>query len=162
MYLDIIILTFRFIHPYHLVFYPFYSVSMKLHEKVRLMRKVKGWSQEEAAKKVNMSLNAYGCIERGETHPNLRRLEQIAEVFGVELVELVNDKNILNVGMDNSNFSNWYSTPPPSSEQLTELQHELEKSRLIIEQQTKEIEYLKQQNADLREMVSLLKEEYTN
>jgi len=131
---------------------------MKLHEKVRLMRKVKGWSQEETAKKVNMSLNAYGCIERGETHPNLRRLEQIAEVFGVDLGELVSDKNILNVGMDSSsNFNNWYSTLPPSSEQLTELQHELEKSRLIIEQQTKEIEYLKQQNTDLREIMNLLK-----
>lgn len=124
------------------------------------MRKVKGWSQEETATKVNMSLNAYGCIERGETQPNIRRLEQIAEVFGVELGELVSDKSILNVGMDNSsNFSNWYSTPPPSSEQLTKLQHELEKSRLIIEQQSKEIEYLKQQNADLRQIVTLLKGE---
>jgi hypothetical protein len=63
--------------------------------------------------------------------------------------------------MDNINFSNWYSTPSPTSEQLTELQHELEKSRLIIEQQIKEIEYLKQQDADLREIVSLLREEST-
>ena len=54
-----------------------------------------------------------------------------------------------------SNFNNWYNTS--SSEQLIELQHELEKNRLIIEQQAKEIEYLKQQNADLREMVNLLK-----
>ena len=122
------------------------------------MRTAYGWSQEETAEKLHMSLNAYGCIERGETHPNLNRLEQIAQIFEVELGELISEKNILNVGMDSSsNFNNWYNTS--SSEQLIELRHELEKSHLIIEQQAKEIEYLKQQNADLREMVNLLKSE---
>ena len=122
------------------------------------MRTVKGWSQEEAAEKLHMYLNAYGCIERGETCPNLNRLEQIAQILGVKLEELVSDKNILNVGMDSSsNFNNWYNTSP--SEQLIELQHELEKSRLLLEQKNKEIEYLKQQNTDLRAMVNLLKPE---
>lgn len=121
---------------------------MKLHEKIKLMRTVKGWSQEETAEKINMSSNAYGCIERGETCPNLKRLEQIAKMFGVGMEELVSDKGILNVGMDNSNFSNWYSNP--TSEQLIELQIKLEKATL-------EIDYLKQQNADLREMIHLLK-----
>lgn len=122
------------------------------------MRTVKGWSQEETAEKLHMSSNAYGCIERGESCPNLNRLEQIAKVFGVELEELVSEKHILNIGMDSSsNFNNWYHTPP--SEQLTELQHELEKSHLLLEQQAKEIEYLKQQNADLRDMVDLLKKQ---
>lgn len=125
------------------------------------MRTDKGWSQEETAEKLHMSLNAYGCIERGETHPNLSRLEQIAKIFGVELGEPVSEKHILNVGID-SNNNNWYNTS--SSEQLTKLQHELEKFHLITEQQAKEIEYLKQhiehfkqQNVDLREMVNLLK-----
>ena len=39
------------------------------------------------------------------------------------------------------------------------LQHELEKSQLLLEQQTKEIELLKQQNADLRTMMKLLQRE---
>ncbi len=122
------------------------------------MRTANGWSQEEIAEKLHMSLNAYGCIERGETCPNLNRLEQIAQILEVKLEELVSDKNILNVGMDgSSNFNNWYNTSP--SEQLIELQHELEKSHLLIEQKDKEIEYLKQQNANLRAMVNLLKPE---
>ena len=119
------------------------------------MRTANGWSQEEIAEKLHMSLNAYGCIERGETCPNLNRLEQIAQVLGVKLEELVSEKNILNIGMD---FNNWYNTTSPS-EQLIELQHELEKSRLLLEQKDKEIEYLKQQNADLRTMVNMLKPE---
>ncbi|NJO14592.1 MAG: helix-turn-helix transcriptional regulator [Thioploca sp.] len=130
---------------------------MKLHERIRLMRTANGWSQEEIAEKLHMSLNAYGCIERGETRPNLNRLEQIAQILGVKLEELVSDRNILNFGIDSSNFNNWYNTSP--SEQLIELQHELEKSRLLLEQKDKEIEYLKQQNVDLRTMVNLLKPE---
>jgi len=55
---------------------------MKLHEKIRLIRQAKGWSQREVAKKLHISLNAYGHIERGETHPNSIRLEQIARAFG--------------------------------------------------------------------------------
>lgn len=119
------------------------------------MRTVKGWSQEEIAEKLHMSLNAYGCIERSETRPNLNRLEQLAQVLGIKLEELVSDKSILNIGID---FNKWYNTTSPS-EQLIELQHELEKSRLLLEQKDKEIEYLKQQNADLRAMVSMLKPE---
>jgi transcriptional regulator with XRE-family HTH domain len=121
------------------------------------MRTANGWSQEEIAEKLHMSLNAYGCIERGETCPNLNRLEQIAQILEVTLEQLVSDKNILNFGIDSSNFNNWYNTS--SSEQLIELQHELEKSRLLLEQKDKEIEYLKQQNTDLRAMVNLLKPE---
>ena len=121
------------------------------------MRTANGWSQEKIAEKLHMSLNAYGCIERGETCPNLNRLEQIAQILGIKLEELVSEKNILNFGIDSSNFNNWYNTSP--SEQLIELQHELEKSRLLLEQKDKEIEYLKQQNADLRAMVNLLKPE---
>jgi hypothetical protein len=39
------------------------------------------------------------------------------------------------------------------------LQYELEKSSLLLEQQTKEIELLRQQNTDLRAMMSLLQPE---
>ncbi len=143
----------------HWAVYPYYGVFMKLHEKIKQARKQKDWSQQETAKKINMSLNAYGCLERGETHPTLRRLEQLAQVFETDLVELVrdDDRNFFNFGGTYSNHSqqNWFSNSP--SEQLSQLQHELEKMRLMTQQQAKEIEYLKQQNADLRELVNVLK-----
>ena len=53
-------------------------------------------------------------------------------------------------------FSNCCNTS--SSEQLVELQHELEKTRLLLEQKDKEIDYLKQQNADLRQQNADLRE----
>jgi len=128
---------------------------MKLHEKIKLMRTEKNWSQEQTAERLHMSLNAYGCIERGETNPNLKRLEQIAEIFGIELGKLVSDNSILNIGMDNSNFSHWYSGS--SSEQLIELQAELKKSHVLLQEREKEVGYLKQEIAHLREIIALLK-----
>lgn len=125
------------------------------------MRAKKGWSQEQVAEKLNMSLNAYGDIERGKTRPNLRRLEQIAKIFSIELEDLVSDRNILNFGGTQSNHhcQNWYDNS--SSEQLLKLQHELEKVQLINAQQTEEIELLKQQTKDLRDMIAFLQKNET-
>ncbi|RKZ91370.1 MAG: hypothetical protein DRR19_07400 [Candidatus Parabeggiatoa sp. nov. 1] len=72
----------------------------------------------------------------------------------------MNDKNIFHVGDNNtlthlSQISQINSLSPYSMS----LQHELEKYRLLFEQQTKEIELLKQQNADLRAMINLLQKE---
>jgi transcriptional regulator with XRE-family HTH domain len=135
-----------------------YGVTMEFHEKIRHLREhIKDWTQAEVAEKLHVDTNTYGCIERGETHPNLRRLQQIAKVFGIKLEELVSEKDILNIGMDNSNFSHWYSTSSPS-ESSVELQHELEKTRLLLKQKDKEIDYLKQQNADLRQQNADLRE----
>lgn len=124
---------------------------MKIHEKIRLIRKAKGWSQEEVAQKLNISLNAYGHIERAETHPNSIRLEQIAQALETDLAELVSDRNVFNLGgaYSHNHCQNWYNGSPP--EPLTQIEHELEKARLINESQAKEIESLKQQNTDLRQ-----------
>jgi transcriptional regulator with XRE-family HTH domain len=69
---------------------------MKVHEKIRSLRRSKRWSQEEMAEKLNLSVNGYANIERGETDPQLSRLEKIAETFGMELVELFSfgEKNV--------------------------------------------------------------------
>lgn len=37
---------------------------MKTHEKIRLMRELKQWSQETVAEKLNLSTNGYAKIER--------------------------------------------------------------------------------------------------
>jgi transcriptional regulator with XRE-family HTH domain len=126
---------------------------MQLFEKIRTIRQLKGWSQEEIAHRLNMSVSGYGSIERGETDVNLSRLEDIAKIFEIDLSELfnLNDKNIF-LGDNNTHISQINS-----SSNAKELQHQLEKSQLIIEQQTKEIDYLKQQVNDLREINELLK-----
>ena len=55
---------------------------MKVHEKIRLIRESKNWSQEDMAEKLKMSVNGYAKIERGETKAYNSYLEHIAEVVG--------------------------------------------------------------------------------
>lgn len=105
------------------------STIMQVTEKIRLMREMNDWTQEEMAEKMAMSLNSYSKLERGESKLYLDKLEKAAEVFEVEvtdllslnkqgLIYLVNKENSGNnsgfyFGNDNINF-------------------ELEKSRLTI------------------------------
>ena len=69
---------------------------MSVNEKIRKIREAKDWSQEQMAEKLNMSLNGYAKIERGESKIYLDKLEQIAQVFDIDIVELMQSdgKNI--------------------------------------------------------------------
>jgi transcriptional regulator with XRE-family HTH domain len=72
------------------------------------MRQSKGWSQEDMAGKLNLSVNGYANIERGETDVQISRLEKIANIFGIELPELFNfgEKNVFYLATDNQNNAN--------------------------------------------------------
>ena len=62
---------------------------MKINEKIKQLREVRQWTQEEMAQKLNMTTKGYAKIERGETLSNLPRLEQIAEIFGMHICQLL-------------------------------------------------------------------------
>lgn len=69
---------------------------MNINDKIRRIRESKEWSQEQMAEKLNMSLNGYAKIERGETKLYLDKLEQIAQIQDIDVVELIQsgEKNI--------------------------------------------------------------------
>lgn len=121
---------------------------MEVYEKIHFLRQLKNWSQEEIADKLGISVNGYAKIERGETDVSLSRLKQIAKVLDIELVELFGfgEKNIFYVIGDNTlhncnQFSNIHSANGTTEEKT---QFQLEKLYLIVQQQSKEIEYLKE------------------
>lgn len=70
---------------------------MKVHEKIRYMRQSKNWSQEEMADKLGMSVAGYAKIEQGRTDAHYSKLEQIANVFGIGVMELlsVGERNVI-------------------------------------------------------------------
>jgi transcriptional regulator with XRE-family HTH domain len=70
---------------------------MKVHEKIRFVRQHKNWSQEEIAAKLGMSVNGYAKIEQGKTDAHFSKLEQIAKVLEMNILELlsVGEKNII-------------------------------------------------------------------
>ncbi|MDB5153805.1 MAG: helix-turn-helix transcriptional regulator [Mucilaginibacter sp.] len=60
-----------------------------LGKKIRLLRHQKGWSQEDVAKKLDISIPAFSKIETGITDINLSRLEQISVLFDMTVVQLL-------------------------------------------------------------------------
>jgi transcriptional regulator with XRE-family HTH domain len=73
-------------NPYHY----FFKTSMKtLGKKIRLLRHQKGWSQEDVAKRLAISIPAFSKIETGITDINLSRLEQISKLFEMSVVQLL-------------------------------------------------------------------------
>lgn len=70
---------------------------MKINEKIRFLREERHWSQEEMANKLQMSTNGYAKLERGESRLYIPKLEQIADVFDVDILELmsIGEKNIV-------------------------------------------------------------------
>jgi len=129
---------------------------MEIHEKISLMRHAKKWSQEDMAEKLDMSVNGYANIEHGNTDLQIKRLKQIAEIFGMDLLELFNigEKGVLcfigencrNVNVQNNNAQ----IINCSNEQI-ELKHEMEKLHLILDKKDQEIKHLK-------EMLELMKD----
>lgn len=103
----------------NLVFLTIFRGIMKINEKIRALREVHQWSQEEMAEKVQMSKNGYARLERGEGRLDFARLEKIADIFNLDIVELItseeknfilqiigNDGNNTHYGNDINNVAN--------------------------------------------------------
>lgn len=130
---------------------------MSVNEKIRTIRETRNWSQEDMAEKMNMSKNGYAKIERGETKLNLHKLEQIANIFNIDVLELIknDDKNVLFFMNDHN--TNYYGSNENLTSEIDRLKltishkDELLKQRdLVIEQKDSEI-------LALKEIISLLK-----
>ena len=119
----------------------------EIYNKIRAIRILKGWSQEDAATKLGIAVNSYAKIERGETDVNLSRLAQIAEMLEIDLSQLLelNKHNVLHV-LNNHNCADWKFIQTLQGNILlseTQCAHELEKSRIVIQERDKEISHLK-------------------
>ena len=62
---------------------------MQIHERLKIVRLFKGWSQEETAEKLGYTLNGYTKIERGETDVTVSKLENILQVFDIDVVRFL-------------------------------------------------------------------------
>lgn len=62
---------------------------MKIGEKIRYIRILKGYSQENMAEMLGISTTGYSKIERGETDISFSRLEQIAKALDISVIDLL-------------------------------------------------------------------------
>ncbi|MDM8566009.1 helix-turn-helix transcriptional regulator [Candidatus Halobeggiatoa sp. HSG11] len=119
---------------------------MKINEKIKFIRELKGWSQEEMAEKLHMSMGAYSNIERGETNIQFSRLEQISKILGMKISELTD--------LESKNVQIVYENSLDNQSQVIFNASDGELHQTIAQQQ-KEISYLKQEIAYLKEIISL-------
>ena len=68
---------------------------MEFNEKLQRMRKQKGMTQEELAKKLYVSRTAISKWESGRGYPNIDSLRAIAKCFSVTLDELLSSEELL-------------------------------------------------------------------
>ncbi|WP_273854076.1 helix-turn-helix transcriptional regulator [Guptibacillus spartinae] len=56
--------------------------------RIRAFRKLKGYTQEQLAKELSVSVSVLGEIERGNRKPTTKLMESVAEKLKVSLEEL--------------------------------------------------------------------------
>ncbi len=113
---------------------------MKVQEKIRAIRESKNWSQEEMATKLNMSVNGYSKIERGETNPHIQKLQQIAQELDVDLLELISEgRHVYLINGDSNQACNVIGSSAEIAFEIQKLHSDLEHKNDIIELQKRDI-----------------------
>jgi transcriptional regulator with XRE-family HTH domain len=77
-------------------------VKKEVGERIRRIRTNLNKTRDDVADQLNMSNSAYSKIERGETDVQVSRLEAIAKLFKVDVVDFFIDKRNLRMEEDPS------------------------------------------------------------
>ena len=64
------------------------TIQQKFGNRVRKLRKSKGWSQEEFADECGLHRTYIGAIERGERNVSLNNIHAIAKALDISVKEL--------------------------------------------------------------------------
>ncbi len=117
---------------------------MKLGNKIRVFRQIKGYSQEAMAENLGISHTAYAKMERGESKITEEKLLKIANILGINTEDLKNfDEKMI--------FKNCNNIVNGTNE--SQYNNNFEQERLAYQQT---IEVLKAQNQQQQEMINQL------
>ena len=117
--------------------------------KIKNLRKAKGYSQEEVAERLSISQSAYARIERGESHSWAAHLEKLSEIFEVKPEELLSD--------DSNNFNNQEQKGGMAFQFVGTINTINSLSEKLIEQYETRIAELKEEVTSLKEEIKFLK-----
>ncbi len=65
------------------------KTNKSVGKNIRTLRHQRGWSQEDVANRLGISIPAFSKIETGVTDINLSRLEQIANIFEINVAQIL-------------------------------------------------------------------------
>jgi len=71
---------------------PFRGGTMYVENRIRVYRAIKGWSQEELAKKIGMAQTTIAKFEQGYSSPKIETAFELANLFGVSVTDLFFEK----------------------------------------------------------------------
>lgn len=126
---------------------------MKLHDKIRSVRNQNKLTQEQVAEKLGISTNGYSKIEKGQTKLSIERLQEIANIFDIDIIELINsDEKKVYVQFNENSNQHGHNHGMTFYDGNSDMLHEVEKLKLTVAYQQQEIEHLK-------EIISLLKKD---
>lgn len=134
----------------------FCGFSMVLNTKIRMLREQQNWTQEEMAERMQMSKNGYAKLERGESKLHLEKLEQIAQIFNIDILELINTGNdgFIFIG-ENSNNTNYAGSMISSGSDNEILKRELTHQKELNMQKEALLEQQKSEIASLKKLLAL-------
>lgn len=139
---------------------------MGINETIRQMREKQGWTQEIMAEKMNMSVNGYANLERGQGKVDWEKLKQLAEIFNINLVQLVEAEQkglvvhqTLSFQSENINASGNYQKNYSNHKDLI---FELEKHELTISYLKELLNQKDDEIKVLKELVSSLQNQLNN
>lgn len=122
---------------------------MDIAKNLANLRKEHHLTQEQMAEKLEMSKNGYAKLERGETKLNIEHLQQIANVFNIDVVDLLKESgdfsfligdNSFLIGDNNSNCNNKYKN---NTQEIEKLELIIAHKDELLAQKDKEIELLR-------------------
>ncbi|HEY9534547.1 MAG TPA: helix-turn-helix transcriptional regulator [Mucilaginibacter sp.] len=65
------------------------KTNKSIGQNIRTLRHQRGWSQEDVSNRLGISIPAFSKIETGVTDINLSRLEQIADIYEIDVVHIL-------------------------------------------------------------------------
>lgn len=78
------------------------AMIMEFNEKLQMLRKKKGLTQEELAESLFVSRTAISKWESGRGYPNIDSLKAIAKFFGVTIDELLSGEELLTIAEEDT------------------------------------------------------------
>lgn len=126
---------------------------MNIGDKIRKVRELKGYKQEYVADKLGLSVTAYGNIERNDASLTFDRLEEIANVLEVTVQDILNIPEQFNVHSIVNSQQIGFNHYDNYTDNRTQAENEIEAYKVALENLQKEVEYLRQQNSMLLEIV---------
>lgn len=132
---------------------------MKIQEKIRFLRQQRDLTQEKIAELLDLTPQAYSKIEQGKTRLNIERIQQIANIFNIDITDLItNDGNsifmLLNGDFNSDNGSN---NKAIIYNDAVSLNHENEKLLLQLQLKDEMIKRLEVEIENLKIQLSISK-----